>query len=62
MGPFFMSRLLARKSDLIISIKEARKLLGVSSRTMTNSEIRALIKDYELLARHAIRDYLVRKR
>ena len=52
---------LARKTSLIISVKEARKLLGASAKNLTNEEIKIIIIDYELLARYAIRDHLVRK-
>jgi hypothetical protein len=45
----------------VITIKEARKLLGSKAKSMTNGEIKQMITDYESLARHAIRDYMVRK-
>lgn len=48
-------------NHLIISVKEARKLLGAEAAAMTDTEIKVLIRDYEILARQAIREYLVRK-
>jgi len=46
---------------LIISVKEARKLLGGTGKDLSNSDIEAMVRDYSSLARYAIRDYLVRK-
>lgn len=45
----------------IITVKEARKLLGVSAKSLTNEEIKQMLIEYESLARYVIRDYLVRK-
>ena len=45
----------------IISTKEARKLIGKGASSLSDLEIKSMIKDYELLARQAIREYLVRK-
>ncbi len=44
----------------IISIKEARKLLGDSSE-LSDEDVKVMIRDYEILARQAIREYMVRK-
>ncbi len=45
----------------IISVKEARKLLGVNYKDTPDDDIRILINDCEQLARLTIRQYLVRK-
>jgi len=46
----------------IISLKEARKLLGYkASQKLSDEELQKLIHDYEFLARQSIREYLVRK-
>ncbi|MEK7059839.1 MAG: hypothetical protein AAB971_03725 [Patescibacteria group bacterium] len=45
----------------LITVKEARKLLGVSAKNLTNEEIKTMVRDYTSLARYAVRDYLVRK-
>ena len=45
----------------IISTKEARKLIGKEASDLTDVEIKSLVNDYEILARQAIREYLVRK-
>jgi hypothetical protein len=45
----------------LITVKEARKLLGASAKNLTNEEIKVMIRDYTSLARYAVRDYLVRK-
>ncbi len=45
----------------IISTKEARKLLGKEAHSLTDLEIKTMINNYELLARQAIKEYLVRK-
>lgn len=46
----------------IISLKEARKLLGIKeSQKLTNDDLKKLILDYEFLARQAVKEYLVRK-
>lgn len=50
-----------KKIRLLISVKEARKLLGVHSKGLTNEEIQRLVIDAEHLARFAIQQYLVRK-
>lgn len=45
----------------IISVKEARKLMGKSGEKMSTDEVKQMISDYEALARYAIREYLVLK-
>lgn len=45
----------------IISVKEARKLLGSNQRNYSDSDIKLLVNDCEQLARLSIRQYLVRK-
>jgi hypothetical protein len=44
----------------IMSVKEARKLWGIGARAHSDEEVAALIRDYEILARQAVRAYLVR--
>jgi hypothetical protein len=44
-----------------ITVKEARKLLGKAAKNLTNEEIKVMVRDYESLARHVIREHLVRK-
>jgi hypothetical protein len=46
---------------LIVTVKEARKLLGKKNEDLTNEEVEQMVRDYELLSRHAIRDQMVRK-
>jgi len=45
----------------MISVKEARKLLGRVDSELSDDELKKIIADYEILARYAIREYLVRK-
>jgi hypothetical protein len=44
----------------IITVREARKLLGKRSVCLTNEEVSSIVNDYEQLARLAIRLYSVR--
>lgn len=46
----------------IISIKEARKLLGVRAKNLTNDELERLINDSETLVRALIRNFLSSKK
>ena len=50
-----------QSSRLAISVKEARKLLGLGAKNKTDDEIKFLITDCEQIARLSIRQYLVRK-
>lgn len=43
---------------LIISLKEARKLLGASSKSITNEELEKLINDTETVVRLGLREYI----
>lgn len=45
----------------IISVKEARKLLGSAYKDSPDSDIKLLVNDCEHVARLTIRQYLVRK-
>jgi hypothetical protein len=45
----------------LISVKEARKLLGASAKTLTNEEVKMMVRDYTPLVRYVVRNYLVRK-
>jgi len=49
------------KKRLLISVKEARKLLGKQSEVLTKEEIETLIINGEQLARFTMHEYLVRK-
>jgi len=42
----------------IISVKEARKLLGKESGKLSDDEVTTIINDLDWLARMAIKDYL----
>ncbi len=44
--------------QLVISVKEARKLLGQKSKNLTNEEIKALIRDAETVVRVSVREYI----
>lgn len=44
--------------DLLISVKEARKLLGEKSKKLTNEELEELISHTETVVRLAIRTYI----
>lgn len=46
---------------LVISIKEARKLLGQKSKNLTNEELEALIQSTETVVRVSIRTYISSK-
>lgn len=52
---------MVRKKKLLISEKEARKLLGAHARGLSKEDITVLIQDSEHLARFAIQQYLVLK-
>ncbi len=41
----------------IISVKEARKLLGKTAENMTDEEIEKTIIDLNFIAKHAIKDF-----
>lgn len=45
-------------SQQVISVKEARKLLGQKTKTLTNEELEALIKETETVVRLSIRTYI----
>lgn len=49
------------KRRLLISVKEAQKLLGQKSKSLTKEELETLIIDGEQLARFTMHEYLVRK-
>lgn len=42
--------------SLIISVKEARKLLGKTAKNMTDEEIEKTIIDLNFIAKHALKD------
>jgi len=46
---------------LLISVKEARKVLGSLAKEMTNEELESLIIDSDQMVRILLRAYLVRK-
>lgn len=50
-----------QEDKTLISIKEARKLLGKVAENLTNEEINALILHLEQIARLGVHDYMVRK-
>jgi len=50
-----------QKQTLIISVKEARKILGSVADELTNEELKFLITQLEQIARLGVRDYMVRK-
>lgn len=50
-------RHLVRVSELIISIKEARKLLGKTAEKLSDSEVEKLILDLDFIARNAIKQF-----
>lgn len=41
----------------IISVKEARKILGKEAKNMTDQEVAKLIDDLDFLAKYAIQQY-----
>lgn len=45
-------------NPLVISVKEARKLLGQKSKNLTNEELEALIKDAETVVRISVRKFI----
>ena len=45
----------------IITVKEARKLLGATAKDLSDQAIKSLVSDCEQLARLTIRQYLIRK-
>lgn len=49
------------EESLLISIKEARKILGKDATHLTNEEIRDMIIESEQMVRIIIKPYLVRK-
>lgn len=49
------------ESELIISVKEARKLLGKDAKEMTDEEVEKLIKDLDQLARLVFKMYRERE-
>lgn len=44
--------------QLVISTKEARKLLGQKSKNLTNEELESLIMDAETVVRIAVRKFI----
>ena len=48
--------------QLIISAKEARKLLGQKSKDLTNEELEELIRNTETLVRLSVRNYIGSKK
>lgn len=48
--------------QLVISVKEARKLLGQKSKNLTNEELETLIKDTETVVRIFVRNYIGSKK
>lgn len=44
--------------QLVISVKEAHKLLGQKSKSLTNKELETLIKDTETVVRLSIRTFI----
>lgn len=45
----------------IISIKEARKLLGKNNKDLSDEEIAKLVEDLDFLAKHAIEQFKEKK-
>lgn len=45
-------------SQQVISVKEARKLLGQKSKTLTNEELETLIKETETVVRLSVRTFM----
>ena len=52
-----MSKLLPE--PLIISPKEARKVLGKDATQLTDEQVTEIIRGYTMLARKALQEYLV---
>jgi hypothetical protein len=44
--------------QLVISVKEARKLLGQKSKNLTNEELKSLIQDTETVVRISVRKFI----
>lgn len=44
--------------QLVISLREARKLLGQKSKNLTNGELEALIKTTETVVRISVREFI----
>jgi hypothetical protein len=42
--------------DLVISVKEARELLGDDAKKMSDDEIEKLIRDLDVMARYALKE------
>lgn len=43
------------RSDLVMSVAEAKKLLGDEALEMTDEEIQQMIDDFDVMAQHAIK-------
>lgn len=43
------------KSNQIVTVAEARKLLGDDAKGMTDEEIQKLIEDFDIIAQYAIK-------
>lgn len=48
-------------SQQVISVKEARKLLGQKAKTLTNKELEILIQETETVVRLSIRTFISSK-
>jgi len=59
---FFMPLTGQSSGQLVISVKEARKLLGQKSKNLTNEELETLIKDTETVVRIFVRNYIGSKK
>ncbi|HSH56150.1 MAG TPA: hypothetical protein VK983_05005 [Candidatus Limnocylindrales bacterium] len=49
---------LQTNNRMVITVKEARKLLGQKSKDLTNEELQALIQDVETLVRISVRKFI----
>ena len=47
-----------KDDQLVISLKEARKLLGKKSKNLTNEELETLTQEAETVVRIAVQNYL----
>ncbi|HXR49763.1 MAG TPA: hypothetical protein VN778_01925 [Verrucomicrobiae bacterium] len=47
-----------QNDQLVISVKEARKLLGLKSKNLTNEELKLLIQDTQTVVRICVREYI----
>ncbi|HEX7633441.1 MAG TPA: hypothetical protein VF401_03905 [Candidatus Saccharimonadales bacterium] len=54
----FMSIPILTDKQLVISVKEARKLLGQKSNNLTNKELESLIQDTETVVRISVRKFI----